>query len=113
MNDELIAILDRIAKKEQTDADIQILRDWLSSGKKLVSQSGKYSINVEEGKDIYIGDRQKQSYYYWHLHQSQYCDLHLHRPSIAPHHKLNIKLLTRQQLTNLLGNPEYSWRAIF
>jgi Leucine-rich repeat (LRR) protein len=57
MNDELIAILDRIAKKEQTDADIQILRDWLSSGKKLVSQSGKYSINVEEGKDIYIGDR--------------------------------------------------------
>jgi Effector-associated domain 10/Leucine Rich repeats (2 copies) len=57
MNDELIAILDRIAKKEQTDADIQILRDWLSSGKKLVSQSGKYSINVEEGKDIYIGGR--------------------------------------------------------
>jgi Effector-associated domain 10 len=57
MNDELIAILDRITKKQQTDADIKILRDWLNSGKNLVSQSGKYSINIEEGKDIYIGDR--------------------------------------------------------
>jgi Leucine-rich repeat (LRR) protein len=57
MNDELIAILDRIAKKEQTDADIQILRDWLSRGEKLVSQSGKYAINLEQGQNVYIGDR--------------------------------------------------------
>jgi Leucine-rich repeat (LRR) protein len=57
MNDELIAILDRITKKEQTDADMKILRDWLGSGKKLVSQSGKYAINLERGQNIYIGDR--------------------------------------------------------
>jgi hypothetical protein len=37
MNDEPIAILDRMTKKEQTDTDIKILRDWLSSGKKMVS----------------------------------------------------------------------------
>ena len=57
MNDELIAILDRIiAGKQHTEADRNRLRDLLAGGRQLV-QSGKYNINLEQGQNIQIGDR--------------------------------------------------------
>jgi hypothetical protein len=58
MSDELIGILDRIAKGQHTDADIVSLCQILGwSDRKTKQQLGKYNINIGEGKDIYIGDR--------------------------------------------------------
>jgi hypothetical protein len=57
MSDELIAILDHIAKGQHTDGDIEILRQLLVSGDhQLMLQLGKYNVNIGVGKDIRIGD---------------------------------------------------------
>jgi hypothetical protein len=55
--DALQPILDRIAQHQQTDADMAILRQYLSSGGQVVSQQGKYAVNVGQGQDIQVGDR--------------------------------------------------------
>jgi hypothetical protein len=55
--DELQPIFDRIAQHQQTDADIELLRQYLSTGGQLVSQQGKYAVNLGQGQDIHIGDR--------------------------------------------------------
>ena len=58
--DELKVILDRIANHQQTEADIAILRQWLSSDGQIVTQTGKYAVNLGEGQDIHVGDRTYQ-----------------------------------------------------
>lgn len=55
--DALKPILDRIAQHQQTDADLAVLRQYLSSGGQVVSQQGKYAVNVGQGQDIQVGDR--------------------------------------------------------
>jgi Effector-associated domain 10/GUN4-like len=55
--DELKPIFDRIAQHQQTDADMELLRQYLSTGGQLVSQQGKYAVNLGQGQDIHIGDR--------------------------------------------------------
>lgn len=64
-SEELSAILDRLIEGKQTDADIDTLRRVLSdiiSGvtsdqRQLVIQFGKYNVNINEGKELQIGDR--------------------------------------------------------
>lgn len=57
-SDELDNILDRIANGKHTDADINTLRQLLSSSAhQSLLQLGKYGINVGQGQDIHIGDR--------------------------------------------------------
>ncbi|YAF98604.1 MAG: NACHT domain-containing protein [Nodularia sp. CChRGM 3473] len=56
-SEELNAILERIVKKHQTETDITVLRQWLSGGGQIVSQQGKYPVNLGQGQDIHIGDR--------------------------------------------------------
>jgi hypothetical protein len=57
MSDELIDILDRIAKGQHTDADIATLCQILGwSDRQTKQQLGKYNVNIGEGKDIHIGD---------------------------------------------------------
>jgi hypothetical protein len=55
--DDLQPIFDRIAQHQQTDADMAMLRQSLSTGDQLVSQQGKYNVNLGQGQDIHIGDR--------------------------------------------------------
>jgi Effector-associated domain 10/NACHT domain len=55
--DELRPIFDRIAQHQQTDADMEVLRQYLSTGGQLVSQQGKYAVNLGQGQNIHIGDR--------------------------------------------------------
>ncbi|MBD2415538.1 hypothetical protein FACHB389_05655 [Nostoc calcicola FACHB-389] len=55
--EELNAILERIVKKQQTETDITVLRQWLSGSGQIVSQQGKYAVNLGQGQDIHIGDR--------------------------------------------------------
>jgi hypothetical protein len=55
--DELRPIFDRIAQHQQTDADMEVLRQYLSTGGQLVSQQGKYAVNLGRGQNIHIGDR--------------------------------------------------------
>ncbi|MHC5763429.1 NACHT domain-containing protein, partial [Nostoc sp.] len=55
--EELNAILERIVKKQQTETDITVLRQWLSGGGHIVSQQGKYAVNLGQGQEIHIGDR--------------------------------------------------------
>ncbi|QFS49753.1 WD40 repeat domain-containing protein [Nostoc sphaeroides] len=56
--DQLKQILHRVEKGQQTDEDITFLRQLLSAGdRQIVSQLGKYNINIGEGRDIHIGDR--------------------------------------------------------
>jgi DNA polymerase III delta prime subunit len=55
--DELKPIFDRIAQHQQTDAEIEVLRQYLSADGQLVSQQGKYAVNLGQGQDIHIGDR--------------------------------------------------------
>ncbi|AVH63784.1 NACHT domain-containing protein [Nostoc sp. 'Peltigera membranacea cyanobiont' N6] len=55
--EELNAILERIVKKQQTEADITVLRTWLSGSGQIVSQQGKYAVNLGQGQEIHIGDR--------------------------------------------------------
>jgi uncharacterized protein with WD repeat len=55
---QLSNILDRIANGQYTEADIDTLRQFLSSGdRQVIQQFSKYNINIGEGKDIHIGDR--------------------------------------------------------
>lgn len=55
--EELNSILERIAKRQQTEADIAVLRQLLSSNGRNISQIGKYAVNLRQGQDIQIGDR--------------------------------------------------------
>lgn len=66
--DDIPKILDRIAKGEQTEADLSVLKDLLNRsdtplGAALshrvssVQQQGKYSVNIQQGEGIQIGDR--------------------------------------------------------
>jgi hypothetical protein len=55
--DELNSIFDRIAQHRQTNADMEMLRQHLSTGGQFVSQQGKYAVNLGQGQDIHIGDR--------------------------------------------------------
>ena len=55
--DKLNPIFDRIAQHQQTDADMEMLRQQLSAGGQLVSQQSKYAVNLGQGQDIHIGDR--------------------------------------------------------
>jgi len=55
--DELKVILDRIANHHQSEVDIAVLRQWLSSDSQIVTQTGKYAVNLGEGQDIHVGDR--------------------------------------------------------
>ncbi|PSB01627.1 phosphorylase family protein [Merismopedia glauca] len=55
--EELNAILDRLVQHEQTDADLTVLRQWLSGGGQIASQLGKYNVNLGQGQDIHVGDR--------------------------------------------------------
>ena len=54
---ELNAILGRIVKNQQTETDMAVLRQWLSGGGQIVSQQGKYAVNLGQGQEIHIGDR--------------------------------------------------------
>ena len=55
--EELNVIIDRIVKHQQTETDITVLRQWLSGGGQIVSQHGKYAVNLGQGQEIHIGDR--------------------------------------------------------
>jgi hypothetical protein len=55
--EELNAILERIVKTQQAEGDITVLRKWLSGVSQIVSQQGKYAVNLGQGQDIHIGDR--------------------------------------------------------
>ncbi|TYQ24633.1 TIR domain-containing protein [Pseudanabaena sp. UWO310] len=58
MNNELTAILDRIANGQFTDADKVTLRQFLESGEREVNtQFAKFNVNIGNGKDIHIGDK--------------------------------------------------------
>jgi Effector-associated domain 10/NACHT domain len=54
--EELNAILNRIVKHQQTDTDMKVLRQWLSGGGQIISQQGKYAVNLGQGQEIHIGD---------------------------------------------------------
>ncbi|MBW4430884.1 MAG: hypothetical protein KME28_03845 [Pelatocladus maniniholoensis HA4357-MV3] len=54
--EELNAILDRIVKHQQTETDMTVLRKWLSGGGQIISQQGKYAVNLGQGQEIHIGD---------------------------------------------------------
>lgn len=56
-NDPL-AILDRIVNGQHTDADLEVLREALTVNRtQKVVQIGKYTVNIGQGQDIQIGDR--------------------------------------------------------
>lgn len=59
MNTEYLkAILNRIASKQHTEDDITLLQQALVADNcQIALQLGKYNVNIEEGKDIHIGDR--------------------------------------------------------
>lgn len=62
-SEDLKQILDRIEKGQQTDEDITVLRQRLLAGDlQVVTQLGKYNVNIGQGQDIQIGDR---IYYSW------------------------------------------------
>ena len=56
-SEELNAILNRIVKNQQTETDVTALRQWLSGGGQIISQRGKYAVNLGEGQEIHIGDK--------------------------------------------------------
>lgn len=53
-------IIQRILNGNQTDDDVEALRQWLNSGGSQNLQVGKYNINIGQGQDIHIGDRTYQ-----------------------------------------------------
>ena len=55
-------ILQRILDGNQTDTDVEYLRQWLESGGIENFQAGKYNVNIEQGQDIHIGDRIYQGF---------------------------------------------------
>ncbi|NER25126.1 MAG: WD40 repeat domain-containing protein [Symploca sp. SIO1C2] len=55
---DLQQILHRIEKGQQTEEDIAVLRQrLLASDNQVVTQLGKYNVNIGQGQDIQIGDR--------------------------------------------------------
>jgi len=61
--EEINSLIKRIAAGEYTDADIAFLREVLDSGDKQATlQLGKYNVNIGDGKEIHIGNR---NYYSW------------------------------------------------
>ncbi len=61
--EQIEQILNKIEKKKQTSEDIDVLRQsLLASNHQTAIQLGKYNVNIEQGKDIHIGDRK---YYSW------------------------------------------------
>ncbi|MGC1245215.1 MAG: GUN4 domain-containing protein [Spirulinaceae cyanobacterium] len=61
--DQINAIFKRIAENQQTEADIQTLKQLLESNdSQSIKQLGKYNVNISHGEDIHIGDR---NYYTW------------------------------------------------
>jgi tetratricopeptide (TPR) repeat protein len=59
--DDLLAIIDRIAGGEYAEVDLQRLRRALTVGDRQdVLQLGKYNVNIGQGQDIQIGDRNYQ-----------------------------------------------------
>jgi hypothetical protein len=61
-SEDLIAILDRLVVSQQSKADLNALQQWLagaksSEGEQMLIQEGKYIVHLEQGQDIYIGDR--------------------------------------------------------
>lgn len=57
-NQDLSAIFNRIANGEETERDMQTLRQLLRAREGHNSiQIGKYNVNISEGRDIQIGDR--------------------------------------------------------
>ena len=60
MPDKLTEIIDRIAIGQHTDADINTLRQmWGTGDPKVKLQLAKFNVNIGEGKDIHIGDRDR------------------------------------------------------
>ncbi len=57
---DLNNIIQRILNGNQTDADIEALRQWLNTGGSQNLQVGKYNVNIGQGQDIHIGDRTYQ-----------------------------------------------------
>ncbi|NEP40164.1 MAG: hypothetical protein F6K35_13355, partial [Okeania sp. SIO2H7] len=58
LSEELKQILNRIEKEQQTEDDINVLRQLLRDGDRQVAlQLGKYNVNIGEGREIHVGDR--------------------------------------------------------
>lgn len=58
LDQHLQEIFNRIEKGKASDEDIKILKEKILAGdRQVVSQLGKYNVNIGEGKDIHIGDR--------------------------------------------------------
>jgi hypothetical protein len=55
--DHLDAIIERITARTQTVADVEAIRTALSDRTQDLQQLGKYNIHIEQGQNIYIGDR--------------------------------------------------------
>lgn len=59
--DVLNALLERVKNGQTTEADVDTLHQWLSvDAERSVVQIGKYNINLEQGQNIQIGDRNYQ-----------------------------------------------------
>jgi Effector-associated domain 10 len=50
-------ILQRILNGTQTDAEVEVLRQWLNSGGIQTFQVGKYNPNLGAAQGVHIGDR--------------------------------------------------------
>lgn len=62
-SEHLKQILHRVEIGQQTDEDISFLRQLLVAGdRQIVSQLGKYNVNIGEGRDIHIGDHIYQTW---------------------------------------------------
>lgn len=58
LSEDLQQILNRIEKGQQTDEDMAVLRQRLLAGdRQVLSQLGKYNVNIGKGEGIHIGDR--------------------------------------------------------
>ncbi|GAX44446.1 hypothetical protein NIES4075_54650 [Tolypothrix sp. NIES-4075] len=53
-------IIQRMLNGNQSDEDVEALRQWLNSGGIQNLQVGKYNVNIGQGQDIHIGDRTYQ-----------------------------------------------------
>ncbi|MEO0377671.1 MAG: tetratricopeptide repeat protein, partial [Cyanobacteria bacterium P01_A01_bin.17] len=57
-SEQLEAIVERIGQDKHSKADIDTLRQLLITGEQIdLLQLGKYNINIGQGQDIQIGDR--------------------------------------------------------
>ncbi|RCJ28378.1 hypothetical protein A6770_23910 [Nostoc minutum NIES-26] len=58
LNQHLQEIFNRIEKGNESDEDKKLLLEKILAGdRQVVSQLGKYNVNIGKGKDIHIGDR--------------------------------------------------------